>query len=114
MELGSEKEKCCGQPMKKIYQFKLLMKDASLEHKPKVFEAVVVSYDGNPDYFFPSVNLQGIKFDDPDPKLKILEKVFNEMHFHTGNEYEFIVQTIFVKDKIWFRVVDSIFLLWNL
>ena len=86
------------------------MKDESIDKQNKVFEAYVISYDGNPDYFFPSVNLQSISADKEDPKLKILEKVFQEIHFHTGNVYEFIVQTIFVKDQIWFRVVDSIFL----
>ena len=33
------------------------MKDESIDHKSKVFEVYVISYDGNPDYFFPSINL---------------------------------------------------------
>jgi len=87
------------------------MKDESIDKDEKTFPAYVISYDGNPDYFFPSINLQKVQYKDKNPKLKILEKVFDEIHFHTGNEYEFIVQTIFVKDQIWFRVIDSIFLL---
>ena len=63
-------------PLKRMYQFKILMKDPSIDQREKVFEIFVISYDGNPDYFFPSIDLQRIKKGDQNPKLRVLEKIF--------------------------------------
>ena len=40
--------------------------------------------------------------------MKVLERIFEEVHLRTGNEYEFVVQTIFVKNKLAFRVIESL------
>ena len=99
--------------MKYIYQFKILMKDKSINFCEDIFDLNVWSYDGNPDYFFPSIDISNIGelLKKNDPSLRVYERIFKEMHFRTGNVYDFVVEAFVKKIKgsrqVQFRVVDS-------
>ncbi|KRX02020.1 hypothetical protein PPERSA_07665 [Pseudocohnilembus persalinus] len=102
---------CCGKVCQLIQEICFIVKDKSIDTDPLVFELYVYPYDSNPSELFPGINLRNLNNDQN--SLEIYNFIYNNYIDELFNKsgliqyLEFIIQPMFYKNTMIFRIVDS-------